>query len=168
MANFFKKTSMSISNGARFIVNIPLKILEFILNAICIILYIVGRWYITLPVAFFLVCRQLYSDLGYGGFSIKNIGPFFSSALSMNGFRISLLTALILGVALLIVAAVTRKFFVKLRADVAYAAYDNKDAIARNNSKIAELEKMGSDKDLSGYNKRKADEFKNNDNFIER
>ena len=168
MANFFKKTSMSIDNGARFIANIPLKILEYILSMICIMLYIVGRWFVVIPVVFFFVFQDLYSRMGFERFDIGNLGPLFSEAIKNNEFKLNAILAIVLAIGFLIIVAVLRRFFLNLRADVSSYAYNNREAITRNNKKIAELEKMGSDKDLSGYNKRKADEFKNNDNFIER
>ena len=168
MADFFKKTSMSVNNGARFIANIPLKILYYVFTALSTIFYILGRWFVVLPVMFFLVFQNYYFEAGYTGF---DVGGFFSvipDAVKTQSFRGNAILAIVFSIVIILAMYFLKKFFGNLAVSASYHVSENKNVIRENNEKISYIEKKAGNKDLSEYNKGKADDFKSNKNFVER
>lgn len=168
MSDFIKKTGTTINSGARFIANIPARILLFIVRAATVILYVISRWYVLLPFWFFMAIREDYYRAGYADFDIAEFIKFIPEAVKGPEFTRSAILCVAYSVAIMVICFAIKKILLEpMLGSLGGFVVDNKLRIKDNNKKLDEMERMGGS-DKNKYHQKTAEDFKNSSNYVER
>ena len=168
MANFIKKTAMSVDNGARFLANIPLRIIGFIFDVIAVVLFVTSRLYVTIPFFLFFMLQDQYMQMGYSEFSLKLIPEFLRFGFRSDSFKVNAAFAIFIGVVVAFVIRFIRHFILENISTIfSGMLLKNEARIEKNNKAIDEIERLAG-RTEADYNKDVADDYKRSSNYVER